>query len=219
MLKDIPYSALKLDERAYDIMLLRDQYNNTFTDIAKDYEISIERIKQIYDKTKIKQIRLYVNHISFVLGHENTSQIRKVYNAAYEYYQEWSYACAYLEKKYKIILDEYRAGEPGMPMQFVKGMPPFKRKPTSKIVDRVIEMREVEKASFIAIGEELHMTQAKARHTYESFYHKKVLELIEVLQEQAESNEEKRAISDNCFRGYKTSKKRYDELMKKMESL
>lgn len=214
-MKDIPYSTLKQDERAYEIMLLRDQHNNTFTDIANEYSISVVRVRQIYNKTKIKQIRLYIQHISIELGHENTSQIRKIYDDAYEYYQDWTYACAYLEKKYKNILDEYRTGEPGMPMQFIKSMPPFKPKLSKETIARIIEMREIEKASYISIGIELHMTQAKAKHTYEWFYHQQVVELIKALQEKAKSRAEKDAIWEYYFRGYRTSKKRYDALMRK----
>lgn len=215
MLKYIPYSTLKQDERAYEIMLLRDQYNNTFTDIAKKNEISAQRAKQIYHNIKIKQIRLYINYISLTLGHDNTLQIRKVYNNAYECYQDWTYAGAYLEKKYKNILNEYRTGEPGMPIQFIKSMPPFKPKLSKKTVARVIEMREVEKASYIAIGKELRMTKEKVKHTYEWFYHVRVLELIKVLQEKSGNYYEKEAIWDYYFRGYRTSKKRYDELLKR----
>lgn len=217
MLEDISYSLLMQNKRAYEIMLLRDQFDNTFTEIAKEYEISAQRVKQIYHNIKLKQIQLYINHISLALGHENVTQIKNVYDNAYECYYEWTYACAYLEKKYKDILNEYRNGEPGMPKQFLKSMPPFKSKLSKKIVSRVIEMREDEKASYLTIGRELHMTQAKARHTYDGFYHEQVLELIKALQEKAESNEEKEAIWDYSFSRYKTSKKRYDMLMDKKE--
>ncbi len=213
-MKDIPYSELKQDERAYEIMLLRDQYDNTFTDIAKEFEISVTRVTQMYHKLKFKQIRLYINHIAVVLGHESTSQVRKVYNDAYECYQDRRYACAYLEKRYNDILIEYRDGETGMPTQFIKNMPPFKPKLSEKTIARVIEMREVEKASFVTIAKELRMTQAKAKRTYEWFYHKQVLELIKTLEEKAESEEEKHAIWDYYFRRYHTSKKRYDMLTK-----
>lgn len=215
MLNDIPYSILEQDERAYEIMLLRDQHDNTFIDIAKEHEVSVVRVKQIYDKIKIKQIRLYINHIAFVLGHQNTSHIREVFDSAYECYQELAYACAYLEKKYKKILDEYRDGEPGMPTQFVKSMPPFMSKLSKEKVARIVEMREIEKLSYVAIGRELNMTQAKARHTYEWFYHEQVLELIKALQETVKSREEKEAIWNYHFRGYKTSKKRYEALMER----
>lgn len=215
MLKDIPYSLLKQDGRAYEIMLLRDQYDNTFTDIAKEFGISPARAVQIYNKIKRKQRGLYINHILFVLGHENTAQIRKIFDDVFECYQDKAYAYAYLEKKYSGVLTEYRGGEPGMPTRFLIDMPPFKPQLSQEAIARVIEMRESEKASFVAIAKELDMTQAKAKHTYDSFYHKKVLALIKELQAKARSSEEKRAIWDDCFKGSKSPKGRYDILIEK----
>jgi len=214
MLKDIPYNLLKKDERAYEIMLLRDQHDNTFKDIAKEYEISIARVIEIYRRTKVHQIRLYINHISIMLDHENTSQIGKVFNDANECYWDRTYAAAYLEKKYADILNEYRAGEPGMPMHFIKNMPPYKSKLSRKAINRVIEMREKEKASFKKIGNALRITQAKAKRTYDWFYHVKVLAIIEDLQKKADSYEEERAIRDYYFRKYNSPKRRYDEIIK-----
>lgn len=214
MLKDIPYSVLKQDKRAYEIMLLRDQYNNSFTDIAKEFEISTVRAVQIYHKQKFRQKNLYINHVSIALGHGSTSQIRKIFDEAYECYQDTAYACAYLEKKYKGILTEYRGGEPGMPIQFLRDMPPFKPQLSRRAISRIVEMREDERASFVTIGKELHITRAKAKRTYEMFYHKKALPIIEALQEKATSYEEKRAIFDYWFGQYKSSKERYDMLMK-----
>ena len=162
VLKDIPYRVLKEDGRAYEIMLLRDQYNNTFTDIAAEFELSVTRVTQIYFQMKVRQIRLYIHHVSIALGYNSTSQIRKVFNEAKECYQDYTYACAYLEKKYKDILTGYRDGEPGMPAQFVKGMPPFKPKLNKKMIARVVEMREAEKASFVTIG--------KKRNVHTSYF-------------------------------------------------
>lgn len=212
MLKDIPYSELTQNERAYEILLLRDQYGNTFADIAKEFELSVSRVTQLYNKLKFKQICLYINHIAVVLGHENTSQVKAVFDNAYACYQDRTYACAYLEKKYKDILIEYRDVEPGMPMQFIRNMPPFKPKLSKKTVARVVELRDVEKASFVRIAKELRMTPLKARRTYELFYHKQVLALVKALQEKAESQEEKTAIWNYYFRRYRSSKKRYDML-------
>ena len=217
VLKDIPYRVLKEDRRAYEIMLLRDQYNNTFTDIAAEFELSVTRVTQIYFQMKVRQIRLYIHHVSIALGYDSTSQIIKVFNEAEDCYQDHTYACAYLEKKYKDILTEYRDGEPGMPAQFVKGMPPFKPKLSKKMIARVVEMREAEKASFITIGKKLRITPAKAERTYELFYHEQVLELVKALQDKVESDQEKRAIWDHCFRRYRTAKKRYDMLTKEQE--
>ena len=210
----MPYSELNQDKRAYEIMLLRDQHGNTFTDIAKEFEISPQRVIQIYNKLKIKQIRLYINHIAAVLGYESTLQVKNVFDNAYECYQDRTYACAYLEKKYEDILIEYRDGETGMPTQFIRNMSPLKPKLSKKTVARVIELRDVEKASFVTIAKELRITQAKAKHTYEMFYHKQVLALIKALQEKAESKEEKENIWNYYFRRYHSSKKRYDMLTK-----
>ena len=40
MLQDIPYSELKKNERAYRILLLRDQEGKSFAQIASEYHIS-----------------------------------------------------------------------------------------------------------------------------------------------------------------------------------
>ena len=149
-----------------------------------------------------------------MLGYKNDGQLRKIYNDAYNCYQDWIYACAYLEKKYKDILTEYRGGEPGLPTQFINNLPPFKLKLSKKTIARVIEMRDIQKASFVTIAKELQMTQEKARATYDSFYHKQVLELIKALQEKAVSKEEKDAIWNYYFTEIKSPKKRYDLLTK-----
>lgn len=214
-MKDIPYSVLKQNERAYEIMLLRDQHGNTFSAIAREYEISTARVMQIYYHLKVKQIRLYINHIAIVSGYSGSSQIRKIFQTAHDCYQDLTYACAYLEKKYKDVLTEYRNGEPGMPITFIKGIPPLKPKLSKVTTARIIEMREIEKASFVAIAKELRMTQAKARHTYDMFYHRQVLELIKTLQDQAKSKEEKDAIWEQYFRSYRTPKMRYDALTRR----
>ena len=215
MLKDIPYDVIKQDRRAYEIMLIRDQYGSSFAKIAKDFAISASRVIHLYYKVKLKQIHLYINHIAAVAEGEDFSQMKNLYHSAYECYQDWTYACAYLEKKYQDILTEYRNGEPGMPAQFIKNLPPYKSKLSKKTVDRVIELRDEKKASFAAIAKELRLTQAKARHIYGMFYHEKVLALINELQEKPENEEEKEAIWDYYFKICYSSKKRYDMLTQK----
>lgn len=120
MLNDIPYSELRKDKRAYDIMLLRDQYGNSLSAIAEVYGISTASIRQIYHRIKMKQIFLYIPHIAMALGHRDTSQILKIYHSACEYYQRLVYVSAYLEKEYADILTEYRDGEPGCPRHLSK---------------------------------------------------------------------------------------------------
>lgn len=172
MLKDIPYSVLKNDKRTYEIMLLRDRSGSSFTDIAKTFSLSPPRVRQLYNQLKIKQTRLYINRISLVLGHDDISQVEKVYEQAYNCYQDRSYACAYLEKKYRSILTEYRDGEPGIPAKFLRSLPPLKTEFTEQEIKRIIEMREAENALFTEIAKEFGITREKAKHIYDWHYHR-----------------------------------------------
>ena len=213
MQNQYPYSLLKRDERGYTILLLRDQQGLAFTTIAKELGLSPSRVAQKYNQMKVKQKNLYIRQIAAEQMCENTSQMKKVFRDAYECYQSTPYVCAYLEKMYPDILREYRAGEPGMPARFIRKLPPFRKHLSQKTIARVVAMREEDKASFAAIGKALHMTSDKARYTYDQFYHRQVIMLLEALQETAATPQEKKAMQDWCFNAYKSSKKRYDALV------
>lgn len=211
-MKDIPYNVLKQNEQTYQIMLFHDQQNRIFSDIAREYRISQTGALQAYTRIKIKQIRLYINHIAFVLGHDNISQVHEVFDKALDCYQDWTYACAYLEQKYEAILKEYRDGEPGMPEDFIRNMPPFRAKLNDTTIHRIVDMREKQKLSFIVIGKKLKITKMKAKHTYDMFYHKQVLAMVRALQEQTDDEKEKMEIWEKYFRGNLSPKKCYDML-------
>lgn len=211
---DIPYRKLKENKRAYEIMQLRDLYDNTFTDIAKEYELSTSRVIQIYNKIKIKQIRLYINHLSILNEHENNSVFRELYYAAYNCYQDHRYVTAYFEKEYKEILLAYRDGELGIPEYFISKMPSFRTKWSNKTIARVIEMRELEKKSYETIGKRLRMTKFKAEDLYQSFYHKKVLDYLSIIQKETGEN-----VWDYYFRSYYKPKTRYDMIIRDYPNL
>lgn len=213
MLREIPYSTLKGDRRAYEILLLRDQEDRTFREIGKEHEISPIRARQIYSRIKIRQISLYIRHISIALGHENTAQVRKIFETASECYQDFPYACAYLEKEYKDILDAYRAGEPGMSERSIQKLPPLRRRLSQKMISRIVEMRETERATYAVIAEEMRITPEKARHVYDGFYHQKVLKHVKALQENAASPEEQWAIWRRYFGRYQSAKKIYEMIL------
>lgn len=215
MIRDIPYYRLKFDyERAYGFMLLREQHGFTFSYIARDYDISSERVMQMYHRVKNKQIQLYINRIAFVLGHNDKSQIQKEFDEAYKCYRSRAYACAYLEREYSDILTEYRQGEPGMPELFIKSIPPFRPKLSKKTFERIIEMKDKENASFSEIAKELNISPKKAKCTYESYYHRKTLELLKSLDATTKSEKEKKDIWEYCFNNNYSAKKRYDRLLK-----
>lgn len=215
-MKDYPYSSLKENERAYKIMLLRDQCGETVSAIAKEYDLSIARVQQIYRQIKRKQMCLYINHISIICGQKDTVQVKKVFGAANEWYRDLTYAIAYLEEKYRDILLEYRAGEPGMPEEFIRNMPPFQSELREEIIDCVVKMRDAKKEPYAAIAKKLCMTPGKARDIYERFYHQKVLVMLKELGSRMESYEERMALRDYYFDTYTTPKKRYDALIKKI---
>ena len=53
MLNDIPYKKLLGKGRKYDVWMLRDVYNNTFADIAREYRVSVSTIVSDYEKILI----------------------------------------------------------------------------------------------------------------------------------------------------------------------
>lgn len=215
-MNDIPYSTLKENKRSFEILTLRDQYGNTFADIAKEYGISAIRTRDLYNKIKRQQIRLYVRHIAVVLGHSSTAVIKEEAHTAYRCYQDIPYVCTYLEKRYRQILDEYRAGEAGLPERVIRSLPPLKRRLRKKTVSRIVEMRETERATFAAIGRELDLTQEKVRHTYNMFYTQKVWAYINARQQEARSADERQAIWYRYF-GTRLSPQRLYEMIRRGE--
>lgn len=214
---DIPYSTLQEDKTGYQILLLREQQNQSFTAIASQLGVSPARVRQQYTKMKVRQVRLYLRHIAIVLGHENTAQVRKEFSTAMECYQNYPYACGYLDKTYGEILESYRAGEPGTPQEMLEKLPPCPVKLGKEEISRIVTMREEGNASFRAIGREFHITPEKARHTYEMVYHHKVLEYVEGLQQQAKSWEERMEIWRRYFGGHQSAKTRYEKIQGEIE--
>lgn len=161
---DIPYSKLKENERDYEIMLLHDQHDNSYTDIAKEFKISISRVAQLYYKTKLKQLRLYARHLAIVHGHNDTSAFQRM--PLYDCYRDYKYISAYWEKEYAEILKEYRAGEPGHSAEFLAELPPSIKEVSDDMIQRVRNLREDENKTFIEIGREMKMTKEKVRDIY-----------------------------------------------------
>lgn len=193
--------------------LCRDQTGNSFSAIAKECGISAIRTVQLYDRMKMRQIRLYSRHISIAPRYESTAKIGREYLAAYDFYQGLPYACAYLEKTYRDILEAYRAGEPGMPRPFLDALPPLRQGLTQEEVSRVVEMRETEKAPYAAIAKELSITPEMARYTYDLFYHRQILAHVQTLQKDAKGTEEREAIWLRYFGGNLSPKRRYDRML------
>lgn len=175
MLNDVPYNFLKENyPTKYEIMLLRDFYENTYAGIAREMEKSAVRIIQDYHYIKLRQARMYITHLSIVHGYTDCRFFYDLYNQARDCYADWQYASAYLEKKYKTILDEYRAGEPGISKKILSELPPFRKRWSKETVQDIIAWREKEHKTFIEIGSLLKMTKFKAEDLYDRYYHTKL---------------------------------------------
>lgn len=215
LLTDMPYSVLKENERAYEVMIMRDQNNNSYSDMAKKFELSSNRVLQIYYRTKMKQVKLYARYLAIVNRHESNDVFTT--NALYECYWDFKYVAAYYEKEYRDILTEYRAGEPGMPEKFIAMLPPYIKEISVETTNRAVHLREVEKKTYMAIGKELLLTEAKAKREYEMYYHKKVMALEDKIKDK---------IKDQTGKGFwdyfdtlQSSKKQYEMLIQNFPGL
>lgn len=205
------YNVLKEDPREYAILLRRDQNGAAWKEIAREFGLSPTRVAQIYRKMKLRQIRLYIRHVSIVQGC-GLVQVPKVYNKALEWYQSLACTCAYLEKKYPNILARYRQGD-----RHAAGVC---RKHAA--LPAQAGQRRGRKHRSAARGKEgpvygpcpgAALTPEKAKHAYDGYYHARVLKIVKELEALAESEEQKRALRDAVFQSAGTPKKRYDLLM------
>lgn len=213
VLDDIRYSSLQKEQQGYEILLLRDHHNRSFAAIARELGLTSAQVRQKYSNMKVRQVRLYIRHIAIALGHENTTQMRKMFFAAMECYQNYACACGYLEKRYGDLLEKYRGGEPGMAEDVLNRIPPFRDSLSKREIFRLVVMREEEKATFQAIGREFHITPEKARHTYEMVYHRKVLAYVEQMQAQIGHEAEGWKVWQRYLAGNVSAKTRYERLL------
>lgn len=213
MLKEIPYSTLKRNQRGFRILTLRNWYGRTFRDISAEYGITPIQAREIYNRIQIRQIHLYIRHISITFGYCDTLKIHKVFRTAYECYRSAPHVCAYLEQQYKEILDAYRAGEPGMSETFLRSLPPLKQSLSETEISRIVELRERKRASYSVIAEEMDLTPERAKHVYHDVYRRKLSVCVHELQESAESSDEKEAVWQRYMKQKQSSKKRYEMLI------
>lgn len=215
-MKDIPYSTLKKYERAYKIMLGREQENKTFAEMAKEYQLSLVRVREMYITEKRRQRQLYLKHLENVLPKSEFEKAIKKYNKAYDFYYDNFYLSAYLEKEYKEILEEYRKGEPGIPEEYIKKLPTLRNEPDKGEISRIVKMREEKKAKFGEIGEKFGLTKKKAKRVYEMYYHEKMLKFIEKKQEKAKTLEERDKIEKQYPERGLSPKEKYEKFVKQI---
>ncbi|WP_418667004.1 hypothetical protein [Allofournierella sp.] len=211
-LVDIPYSELKQNPRDYKVLLLRDQWDRPYTEIARELEISTARAIQIYHHVKRKQLRLYARHLA--IAHDGQDPSAFQYEKLYDGYGDYKYVSAYWEKEYTELLKEYRSGEPGHSAGFLAELPPPTQEVTSLMEQQVKRLREKEEETFAEIGREMKMTREKARNIYERFYHKKWLAARDKIRSTYNRGKDERDDFMDYYWKYRTARKRFEALVR-----
>lgn len=211
MLSDIPYKKIIDTGRKYDVWVLRDVYDNTFSDIAREYSVSVCTVVGDYNKILSLKIKYYVNHLSIVHGYEDTAHFRKIWGSAYDCYRGMKYVVAYFEKEYADTLSEYRNGEPGMPERILRDLPPLRNEFSKRTINSIIRLRETGGMTYAAIGKRLRMTKENAEHLYNGHYHNLYYQLSEKLMEITGDTDLRRKYR-NAFQ-VGSGKKKYDSLV------
>lgn len=183
MLNDIPYEKIIDSGRKYEVWVLRDIYDNTFTDIAREYGVSLVCVISDYNKILSLKLNYYMNHLSIVHGYKNTVYFRNICSNADDCYRDRKCVVAYFEKEYATILNKYRNGAPGMPERVLRELPPLRNEFTERTISSIIRLRETDRMTYAAIGKRLRMTKSKAEDLYNRHYHVLYYQLSEKLME------------------------------------
>ena len=217
MLNDIPYKNILKYERRYEIWRLHDVDNNSFAKIAKKYGLSVDTITSDYYKILSLKLNYYVNHLSIVHGHIDTTYFKKISLKAYECYRGMKYVLAYFEKEYAAILSEYRNGEPGLPEQFLLDLPPLREGFRKRTISSLIYLRETKGMTYSAIGKRLRLTKEKVTDLYNHHYHVLYCQLLEKLIEITGDA----SLNNDHWDTYqlKNVKKKYDDLINEYPEL
>ena len=210
-LTDKPYGKLKENERAYEVMLLRDQYDNAYKDIAKGLGVSVGTAVRLYHQAKHKQLRLYALHLAIVHGHKDTSEF--AYMKLYDCYGDFKYVSAYWETEYSEILKAYRAGEPGHSDAFLAAVLPPIKEIRDEMVQRIVFLREANK-TFVEIGHEMKLTKEKTKDTYDHFYHIKWLAACDLVRKTYYDGKDDGDNLRDYYDQYRTPKKRLEGIMR-----
>lgn len=177
-LQEIPYSTIKETGRKYEIYTLV-VGGYSFREVAQQYGVSSSTIIHHYGTVLLDIMRCYINHLSIVHGYNTSSYFSNLWSDVEQCYCGRQYAIIYFEREYSAILDEYRAGEPGMPATLLKTLPPYRKKFSAQTTSSVVRLRDTNGMTFSAIGKRLRMTCEKAYFLYSHYYHLKFKSLVQ----------------------------------------
>lgn len=218
MKEPIPYNTLQKNERAYAIMRLHEGEDLGFAEIGGRYGISANYVRQIYLGLKCRQAVLYFGRIALAL-HLSEAERKALQIRVWDCYADVRCVCAYLEGAYGELLADYRAGEPGMPADFVASLPPMREALSEQEIRRIRKIREQTGKTFAEIGEIFGITAAKAKEVYRKEYRKKAAKVYAALEKRMKSEEERQALWMSYSHRYDSGKGLYEQLRAQLEEV
>lgn len=160
----------------YEIVKLRHQSGKTFKELACYYGLSIEQVQQKYHTFLRLLFKLYFKYLythNLNLKHEISDIIN--------FYESMALSVAYLEKTYKNDLALLSHNKAPIILGNYTDVPPYRKLTSQEITElekKILDSREHQKMTFIAIGKQYALSKEKVRDIYTYYYHKKVLEAI-----------------------------------------
>lgn len=169
---------IEANKKNYEVLKMREGKGMLFREIAERLHISVGSARERYQRIKLKQISLYVDYIEEVTGEPGwPEKIKKLLTFYYDLVQ----VAAYLESKYKEILDEFRAGEPSTTVDFL----PYReisREQQRCLENQIVKAKDTDKKTFNKIGEAFGLTVTKTKVLYQNYYHEKIMEAVKIIQ-------------------------------------
>lgn len=168
---------MKVDSLQYQILEMRMKYNMSYHEIAKKLNKSHILIRKQYRMICACIFKSYSQYLQELGVLKDTTYLM-------DFYKSYPHAIAYLENNYADILSSYRSGTPSLFSDTIVNLPVYRilsKDQMATLENRIIHAREKEKKSFISIGNEYNITRNKAKHIYESYYHRKVLHELSMM--------------------------------------
>ena len=209
-----PYTALTGKTDIYKVILLRDQRELTFSNIAREVGSSVQRVSSLYWNGKYRQVILYIGYLSEALDID-ILKLEELERRAYSSYRREHYVCDYFEREYKEQLEKYRHGEPGMREEFVRSIPPLTTVINETAV-RCIVMGRERGESWQNICEKLRLTPERAQFEYDNYYRVKAEQIFQKLYPEGLDRLDNLNLWYDYFRAGGSSKRTYEILLGKL---
>lgn len=168
----------------YQILQMKFEQGKSYKEIARSLNRSIETIKHRYTMFCYSLYRCYYRYLKSIEIDIDANDIRN-------FYESITYAIAFLEKAYDEELSSFRGGKPPLFLKNIKSLPPYRKltnRQLKNLEKKILEARENQGRTFVDIGKELKITKEKARWIYERYYHEKVIEVANKIEQETEED-------------------------------